>query len=77
MPKSDASITGLESTHQLMIKIVESNGHTFNIEDTASGYFETLSLFSEIVSMEDSVLVIDEPALHLHPIKESDCFPKS
>ena len=58
-----------EVDRHLLIKIIEGKGRSFNIEDTASGYFETLNLFSEIVSMEDSVLIIDEPALHLHPIK--------
>jgi AAA15 family ATPase/GTPase len=51
------------------IQIEESPQRKYRLENSASGYYETLILFSELASKEDSILVLDEPALHFHPTK--------
>jgi len=40
-----------------------------NIETSASGYYEIVSIFYSLYYSESSILILDEPALHLHPIK--------
>jgi predicted ATP-dependent endonuclease of OLD family len=47
----------------------ESTKHAFNILESASGYREVLYLLSQRSQNEDNILVLDEPALHLHPNK--------
>ena len=41
----------------------------FRLEKSASGYYEALSIFTSIASQTDKIIILDEPALHLHPIK--------
>lgn len=58
------------STPNIMIK--ERNpftGSSFKcyLQDSASGYSELLYLLLQKTQEEDDILVLDEPALHLHP----------
>lgn len=48
---------------------ITEGGQKFRLERSASGYFEALFLFSRLSSTDEGVIVLDEPALHLHPIK--------
>lgn len=51
------------------IIMVNDGKRDFALQDSASGYYDALYTFSEILSKDHSVLILDEPALHLHPIK--------
>jgi energy-coupling factor transporter ATP-binding protein EcfA2 len=51
-----------------VIQISES-GKTRELQSSASGYFEALNIFAVLVSADDSILILDEPALNLHPMK--------
>jgi predicted ATP-dependent endonuclease of OLD family len=42
---------------------------TYSLQDSASGYNELLHLLLQKTQAEDTVLILDEPALHLHPTK--------
>lgn len=49
-----------------------SNGNDsrgFRLEDSASGFFEILYILAQIANSSNRILVLDEPALHLHPTK--------
>ncbi|MGB8936251.1 MAG: AAA family ATPase [Candidatus Nitrosopolaris sp.] len=52
-----------------VIKITEKSGREFRLQDSAGGYYQALCIFSELVSRNKSVLVLDEPIMHLHPTK--------
>lgn len=54
------------------IIITEPNGDEFLLEFSASGFFEAIAILYAILNTQDHVLVLDEPALHLHPNKISD-----
>jgi AAA15 family ATPase/GTPase len=41
----------------------------FHLENSASGYYEALCIFKIISTSKDAILLMDEPALHLHPSK--------
>ena len=54
------------------IQITESTDNEspdFTLDDTASGYFETIGIFTALVIGSGNVIFLDEPALHLHPTK--------
>jgi AAA15 family ATPase/GTPase len=54
------------------IQITESTDNEspdFTLDDTASGYFETIGIFTALVIGNGNVIFLDEPALHLHPTK--------
>jgi energy-coupling factor transporter ATP-binding protein EcfA2 len=51
------------------IIVVNDGKRDFALQDSASGYYDALYLLSEILSKDHSILILDEPALHLHPIK--------
>lgn len=48
---------------------VTENLKRFRLENAAAGYFEALYIFTEISTGNHGVVVLDEPALHLHPLK--------
>lgn len=48
---------------------VDDDRGSFVLEDTASGYFDALNLLIRSVNKSHHVLILDEPALHLHPAK--------
>lgn len=52
-----------------LVIITEGDGGHYQLEDSASGYFEVLYLLSSIANARDNTLIVDEPALHLHPTK--------
>jgi predicted ATP-dependent endonuclease of OLD family len=42
----------------------------YDLRDSAAGYFEVLHILSSLSALgADDMLVIDEPALHLHPLR--------
>lgn len=49
--------------------MIRENDKVYPIEESSAGYFEVLYLLSNIVHAQDSFLILDEPALHLHPPK--------
>lgn len=54
------------------IQITESTDNEspdFTLDNTASGYFETIGIFTALVIGNENVIFLDEPALHLHPTK--------
>src|SRR5580765_3725826 len=44
--------------------IIKEGKKEFRLQDSASGYFEALYLFSILKQRDDAILLIDEPALH-------------
>ena len=40
----------------------------FPIENVGSGIFEVLNILSVVIGAEEKVILLDEPALHLHPV---------
>lgn len=42
----------------------------FKLENSASGFFEVLYMLNELQSDNENIVILDEPALHLHPIKQ-------
>ncbi len=48
---------------------INENASRYPIEESAAGYFEILYLLARIAHAKDSFLILDEPALHLHPTK--------
>ena len=52
-----------------IIKIKDNNKH-FKLSDSASGYFDVLSLLAEISYKKDSVIIMDEPLTRLHHSKQ-------
>jgi len=59
---------GIPEDKEPKITIIE-NGKRYPIEESAAGYFEVLYLLLSSIHAKDSVLILDEPALHLHPTK--------
>lgn len=59
----------VESPRHFVIKIREKSGLKFRLQDSAAGYYQALSIFSELISQNQSLLVLDEPTVHLHPTK--------
>lgn len=51
------------------IHIIEKNGIRSNLEQSASGYYEALRIFSTALFENNNVVFLDEPILHLHPTK--------
>ena len=43
---------------------------SFKLENSASGFFEILYMLNELQSDNKNIIILDEPALHLHPIKQ-------
>jgi hypothetical protein len=58
-----------QGSREYLIKITESTGSssTFGLDDSASGYYEALFLLYEKWWNKDNVLILDEPAVRLHP----------
>lgn len=66
------SSEGTNPNKKNYIQITESTDNEspdFTLDDTASGYFETIGIFTELVIGNGNVIFLDEPALHLHPTK--------
>jgi predicted ATP-dependent endonuclease of OLD family len=51
------------------VYVKENKNRVYLLDNSASGYFEALYILSNILGKRDSVIILDEPALHLHPIK--------
>lgn len=51
------------------VKVIDNN-RSFELKDSASGYFDVLSLFTEISAKKDSVIILDEPLTRLHHSKQ-------
>jgi energy-coupling factor transporter ATP-binding protein EcfA2 len=61
-----------EESSKYVIKITEElpgmeSLCSFNLDDSASGYFEALYLLYEKWRYEDHILILDEPAVRIHP----------
>jgi predicted ATP-dependent endonuclease of OLD family len=65
---TSSSEEGLQSEKYIEVTYGRS-GKAFRLQDSASGYFEVLYILAEIANRTDSILILDEPALHLHPTK--------
>ena len=50
------------------IQITE-NEKRFKIEDSASGYLETIYILYKVLNNADCIIFLDEPEIHFHPIK--------
>ena len=50
------------------IRITE-NEKRFKIEDSASGYLETIYILYKVLNNTDCIIFLDEPEIHFHPIK--------
>ncbi|MDK2988352.1 MAG: hypothetical protein PWQ47_1490 [Methanothermococcus sp.] len=50
------------------IKIIFKDGEQLYIDRVGSGIFEVLNILSVVIGAEGKVILLDEPALHLHPI---------
>lgn len=61
-----------EKTVETHIIIIETNEEEFLLKHSASGFFEAITILYSILNTKDHVIVLDEPALHLHPNKISD-----
>lgn len=48
---------------------IDSQSLSYPLKDTASGYFETIGIFTALVIGQGNAIFLDEPALHLHPTK--------
>ena len=59
----------IESDDEINFTII-SEGKKFRLEDSASGYFEIIYMLNLIRENDQSIVIFDEPALHLHPIKQ-------
>lgn len=51
------------------VHIIEKDGRRTDLEHSASGYYEALKIFSTSIFENDRVVLLDEPASHLHPTK--------
>ena len=49
---------------------IKDNNKSFKLKDSASGYFDVLSLFTEISNKADSIIILDEPLTRLHHSKQ-------
>ena len=66
------SSEGTNPNKKNYIQITESTDNEspdFTLDDTASGYFETIGIFPALVIGNRNVIFLDEPALHLPPTK--------
>ncbi|MHB1661787.1 MAG: ATP-dependent nuclease [bacterium] len=61
-------VTSSEDNNKI-IKIEDKNKN-FKLSDSASGYFDVLSLFTEISNKKSSVVILDEPLTRLHHSKQ-------
>ncbi len=59
----------LESDDEINLTITK-NDKKFKIENSASGYYEILYLLIKLHKEKDKIVILDEPTLHLHPIKQ-------
>jgi len=63
--------------HRLNIWIVDREGkYQMPIDYVGSGLLEALNIFAVLVGNENCVITLDEPALHLHPIKQRELMGK-
>ncbi|GIU70957.1 MAG: hypothetical protein KatS3mg003_0436 [Candidatus Nitrosocaldaceae archaeon] len=67
--KVSSSIDNKAQEYNLYNIIIREYNKEIRLEDSASGYFEILYIFSNILGNKDSIIILDEPALNLHPIK--------
>jgi AAA15 family ATPase/GTPase len=65
---ADFIITEANGKESIFV-IDKQNNKEFRLEDSASGYFEILHILSYIIDRKNSIIILDEPALNLHPIK--------
>ncbi len=65
-PKYNFDVEADDEIHFTII----SEGKKFRLEDSASGYFEIIYMLNLIRENDQSIVMFDEPALHLHPIKQ-------
>lgn len=68
MRKDDITATGGKG-EEYFIQVSEGESLPRPIDSSSSGYLEGLSIFADIASNDDNVLLLDEPALNLHPSK--------
>ncbi|MHB1664340.1 MAG: AAA family ATPase [bacterium] len=45
----------------------QKDGRYYNVEDTASGYYDVLALLTEIAYKKNSIIILDEPLTRAHP----------
>ena len=48
--------------------VIVENERQYNIQRVASGIFEVLNLLAVIYGNQEKIILLDEPALHLHPV---------
>ena len=67
-------ISGDDPIHFIVGKVNEKGliikGQAFNLENSASGYFEVLYMLDKLQSDNENIVILDEPTLHLHPIEQ-------
>ncbi|MCC9198257.1 AAA family ATPase [Arthrobacter sp. zg-Y820] len=63
----NAEIT-IDIPHDLSTIHITQNGHTLPIENTGTGIHEVVILAAAATITQDSILCIEEPEVHLHPI---------
>lgn len=57
---------------QLDIGIINKDGDQIPIDYIGSGLLESLNIFTVLIGNEHCVITLDEPALHLHPVKQRE-----
>jgi len=60
---------------RLLIWIL-SNNKQFLIDYAGSGFLEILNILRAVIGNKDCIIVLDEPAAHLHPSKQLDLLNK-
>lgn len=63
-------IDSTEDNVNVLIKKIRSKQPGFQIEDSASGYGEVLNMLMMLQRDKTGIIILDEPALHLHPLKQ-------
>lgn len=54
--------------------VFEEEGYSFLIDFAASGYFEVLLVLATSMGPSESVVLLDEPVLNLHPSKQRELY---
>ena len=54
--------------------VFEESGYSYLIDFAASGYFEVLLVLATTLGLSNSVVLLDEPVLNLHPSKQRELY---
>ncbi len=59
-------------TEQRVLIWIQNKDRQFSIDYAGSGFLEILNILRAVIGNKDCIIILDEPAAHLHPSKQLD-----